>query len=148
MLAARQGLLGEYTLAQLAHAESNVAIQVGLSVALGEHVASGPDRIRARLAEVGAQTRTALADVPGWQVVEPVSEPSAITTLTPPDGVDPQVVRAWLIAERGIVTTYAGVERAPHEMARPALRVSPHVDVTVEELDVLAESISAATAAN
>jgi pyridoxal 5-phosphate dependent beta-lyase len=147
MLATRPGLLTEPILARLAHAEHNVAIQVGLSVALGEHVAAGPGDVRARLAEVGAQTRTALAEVPGWQVVEPVSEPSAITTLTPPDGVDPQAVRAWLIAERGIVTTHAGVERAPHEMVRPALRVSPHVDVTVEELDVLAESISAATTA-
>ena len=45
-------------------------------------------------------TRDALAEVPGWRVVEPVDEPSAITTLTPPDGVDPQVVRAWLIAEQ------------------------------------------------
>ncbi len=64
--------------------------------------------MRARLVEVGAQTRTALADVPGWRVVEPVDEPSAITTLEPPDGVDPLEVRAWLIAEHRIVTTYAG----------------------------------------
>jgi pyridoxal 5-phosphate dependent beta-lyase len=148
MLAARDGVLSEQTLARLAHAEHNVAIQVGLSVALGEHVAAGPERIRARLAEVGAHTRTALADVAGWQVVEPGDEPSAITTLTPPDGADPQAVRAWLIAERGIVTTYAGPERAPHEMSRPALRISPHVDVTADELDTLAESISAATAAS
>jgi pyridoxal 5-phosphate dependent beta-lyase len=147
MLAARGGLVSEQTLARLAHAESNVAIQVGLSVALGEHVAAGPERIRARLAEVGAQTRTALADVAGWQVVEPVDEPSAITTLTAPDGVDPQAVRAWLIAERRIVTTYAGPERAPHEMSRPALRISPHVDVTTDDLDVLAAALEASAMA-
>jgi pyridoxal 5-phosphate dependent beta-lyase len=144
MLAARGGLLGEQTLARLAHAEHNVAIQVGLSVALGEHVAMGPDRIRARLAEVGAHTRTALADVAGWQVVEPVDEPSAITTLTAPDGVDPLAVRAWLIAERGIVTTYAGPERAPREMSRPALRISPHVDVSSDELEALAAALAEA----
>jgi len=45
--------------------------------------------------------------VAGWRVVEPVGEPTAITTLTPLDGADPQKVRSWLIAERGIVTTYA-----------------------------------------
>jgi pyridoxal 5-phosphate dependent beta-lyase len=144
MLAARRGLLNEQTLIRLAHAESNVAIQVGLSVALGEHLAVGPERIRARLAEVGAHTRTALADVTGWQVVEPVDEPSAITTLVAPVGVDPREVRAWLIAERGIVTTYAGPERAPHEMSRPALRISPHVDVSSDELEALAAALEAA----
>ena len=81
---------------------------MGYSVALGEHLAAGPDRIRARLAELGHATRAALADVAGWRVVEPVGEPTAITTLTPLDGADPQKVRSWLIAERGIVTTYAG----------------------------------------
>lgn len=143
LLAARPGLLTDQTRADLAHAEVNVAAHLGLSVALGEHVAAGPRHIQARLAEVGAQTRTVLAEVPGWQVVESVDEPSAITTLTPPDGVDPLEVRARLIAEHGIVTTRAGVERAPGEMTRPALRVSPHVDVTTEELELLAAALTA-----
>ncbi len=60
---------------------------------------------------------------------EAIDELSAITTLSPPDGVDPRVVRDRLIAEHRIVTTYAGIERAPHEMTRPALRLSPHVDL-------------------
>jgi hypothetical protein len=70
---------------------------VGYSVALGEHLAAGPDRIRARLAELGQATRTALADVAGWRVVEPVGRPTAITTLTPLDGADPQKV---VVADR------------------------------------------------
>jgi pyridoxal 5-phosphate dependent beta-lyase len=143
LLAARPGLLSDETLAALAHSEVNVAAQLGLSVALGEHAAAGPDRIRARLAEAGAQTRTALGDVPGWRVVEPVDEPSAITTLTPPDGVDAQDVRARLITEHRIVTTYAGIERAPRDMSAPALRVSPHVDVTDAELETLAAALVA-----
>ena len=143
LLAVRPGLLNDETLAALAHSEVNVAAQVGLSVALGEHVSAGPERIRARLAEVGAQTRTVLAEVSGWQVVEPVDEPSAITTLTPPDGVDPQGVRERLITERRIVTTYAGIERAPREMVCPALRLSPHVDVVDEELETLAAALGA-----
>ena len=88
-------------LQRLENGEANVAARVGYSVALGEHLAAGPDRIRARLAELGHATRTALADVAGWRVVEPVGEPTAITTLTPLDGADPQKVRSWLIAERG-----------------------------------------------
>ena len=70
--------------------EANIAARVGFSVAVGEHMAADPVAIRARLAEVGRASRTVLADIPGWRVVEPVDEPSAITTLTPTDGADPQ----------------------------------------------------------
>jgi pyridoxal 5-phosphate dependent beta-lyase len=142
-LATRPGLLSDQSLAREAHAEVNVAAHVGLSIALGEHVETGPGRVRARLAEVGATTRVALSDVAGWQVVEPVEEPSATTTLIPPDGVDPQTVRARLIAEHRIVTTYVGVERAPREMTVPALRVSPHVDVTADDLEVFVAALTA-----
>lgn len=127
--------------------EANVAARVGFSVALGEHLASGPARIRSRLSEVGRDTRAALADVHGWRVVEAVDEPSAITTLAPLDGADPEAVRAWLIGERRIVTTAAGVERAPLELTAPVLRISPHVDVTADELATFAEALAEATAA-
>jgi pyridoxal 5-phosphate dependent beta-lyase len=124
--------------------EANIAARVGYSVALGEHLAAGPDQIRDRLAEIGRMTRAAVADVPGWRVVEPSDEPTAITTLEPRNGADPQMVRAWLIAERGIVTTYAELQRAPFEMAKPVLRASPHVDTTPEDLDQFAEALAAA----
>jgi pyridoxal 5-phosphate dependent beta-lyase len=124
--------------------EANVAARVGYSVALGEHLATGPDRIRERLAQLGRMTRAALADVKGWRVVEPLDEPTAITTLTPTDGADPQKVREWLIAERGIVTTYAEVQRAPFELTTPVLRASPHVDTAAEDLDPFAEALAAA----
>jgi pyridoxal 5-phosphate dependent beta-lyase len=146
VLAARGGLLSDETLARLSDAEANVAARVGFSVAIGEHVAAGPRHVRSRLVEVGAMTRTAFANVAGWQVVEQVDEPSAITTLLPPDGVDPGDVRARLIAEHRILTTYAGVQRAPHEMTRPALRLSPHVDVTVEDLETTATALASVTA--
>ncbi len=93
--------------------EANVAARVGYSVALGEYLAVGPSQISERLAEVGAMTREALADVKGWRVVEPVDEPTAITTLEPVDGADPQQVRAHLIAEHGIVTTYRRSASSP-----------------------------------
>lgn len=125
--------------------ESNLAARIGFSVALGEHLAAGPDQIRDRLAQLGRMTRTALADVKGWRVVEPLDEPTAITTLAPTNGADPQKVRAWLIAERRIVTTYAEVQRAPFEMSAPVLRASPHVDTTAEDLDQFAEALAAAT---
>ena len=93
----------------------------------------------------GGLTRTLLADVPGWRVVEPVDEPTAITTLAPTDGADPVQVRAWLIAEHGIVTTAAGSERAPLEMTTPVLRVSPHIDAYTEDIEAFVTALRAVT---
>ncbi|VEG58201.1 selenocysteine lyase [Mycolicibacterium aurum] len=145
VLATRPGLLPDYPRQQLAHAETNVGLHVGFSVALGEHVAFGPAAIQARLREVGAATRAALDHVAGWRVREHADEPSATTTLRPPDGVDPMQVRSRLLAEHSILTTYLGVERAPREMHQPALRVSPHVDVTDEDLAAVAAALAAVT---
>jgi hercynylcysteine S-oxide lyase len=127
--------------------EANIAARVGFSVALGEHVRFGPAAVRARLAEVGHLSRTVLADVRGWRVVESVDERSAITTLAPVDGADPVKVRAWLIAERRILTTAAGVERAPLELTGPVLRISPHVDTTLDDLTTFADALADASAA-
>jgi hercynylcysteine S-oxide lyase len=132
---------------QLGFGEANIAARVGFSVALGEHLAYGPEAVRARLAELGGISRTLLADVPGWAVVEEVEELSAITTLAPVDGADPRAVREWLLTQRRILTTYAGVERAPRELTAPVLRISPHADTTAEDLETFAEALIAATAA-
>ena len=137
--------LSSTVLQRLEHGEANIAARVGFSVALGEHLAEHPDQVRTRLAEVGRLTRDAVAGLRGWRVVEPRDEPTAITTLAPTDGADPRRVRAGLIAEHGIVTTYADVQRAPFEMTTPLLRASPHVDVTPEELALFAEALSAST---
>ncbi|MEZ0349798.1 ergothioneine biosynthesis PLP-dependent enzyme EgtE [Mycobacterium sp. pR1184] len=139
---------GSFSVAQqLEFGEANIGARVGFSVALGEYLAFGLDAVRARLAELGGISRATLADVPGWAVVEEVEEPSAITTLAPVDGADPQAVREWLLAERRILTTYAGVQRAPLEMTAPRLRISPHTDTTADDLETFAEALIAATAA-
>jgi len=78
-------------------------------------------------------------------VVEPVDETTAITTLAPTDGADPAMVRARLIAEHRIVTTAAGVERAPLEMQTPVLRVAPHVDNSAEDLEAFAAALADVT---
>ncbi|CPR11003.1 selenocysteine lyase, CsdB [Mycobacterium bohemicum DSM 44277] len=132
---------------QLGFGEANVAARVGFSVAIGEYLSHGPETIRARLAELGRIARALLADVDGWVVVEEAEEPSAITTLAPAGGADPEAVRAWLLAERCILTTYAGVGRAPNELAAPVLRISPHLDTTADDLATFAEALIAATAA-
>jgi pyridoxal 5-phosphate dependent beta-lyase len=131
---------------QLGFGEANIAARVGFSVAVGEHLACGAERVRARLAELGAIARALLADVDGWVVVEEVEEPSAITTLAPVEGADPAVVRDWLLEERRILTTYAGLPRAPMELTAPVLRISPHIDTTAEDLETFAEALIGATA--
>lgn len=145
VLATRPGVVPDEVRQRLDHAEANVAAQVGFSVAVGEHLANTPDAVRSRLAAVGKLTREVLAGRgTGWRVVELTDEPSAITTLVPPHGIDPQAVRSWLIAERGIVTTCAEQARAPFELAAPVLRVSPHVDATAEDLELFATALAAA----
>ena len=121
--------------------EAHVAGRVGLVVAVGEHVAAGPDRVRNRLAALGRATRSLLDGVGGWQVVEPADEPTATTTLRPPDGVDVATTRTRLLAEHGIVTSAIGPERAPGEMTGPVLRISPHLDATVDDLEALAAAL-------
>lgn len=145
-LAVRPELAGRLR-PHLEFGDIDVAARVGFSVALGECLAAGPTAIRARLAEVGSLSRRVLAQLSGWRVVEPVDEPSAITTLAPRNGTDPATVRSWLINEHRIVTTAAGVERAPLELTAPVLRISPHVDTTETELEAFAAALAIATAA-
>jgi hercynylcysteine S-oxide lyase len=118
--------------------DAHLAGRVGLAVAVGEHLAAGPDRVRARLAGLGRATRERLDGRGGWAVVEPHDEPTAITTLRPPDGVDVRQTAARLSAEHGVLVTPVGRERARAELTEPVLRVSPHLDATVADLDALA----------
>jgi pyridoxal 5-phosphate dependent beta-lyase len=121
--------------------EAHVAGRVGLVVAVGEHIAAGPHRVRERLASIGRTTRELLDGVGGWRVIEPVGEPTATTTLLPPPGVDVVGARSRLLTEHGIVVSAIGPERAPGEMTGPVLRVSPHLDVALEDLEALAAAL-------
>jgi pyridoxal 5-phosphate dependent beta-lyase len=121
--------------------EAHVAGRVGLVLAVGEHLAVGPVRVHERLAALGRAAREVLEGAAGWRVVEPLDEPTATTTLRPPDGVDVVTTRARLLTEHGIVTTAIGPQRAPDEMTGPVLRVSPHLDATVDDLEALAAAL-------
>ena len=121
--------------------EAHVAGRVGLVVAVGDHLAAGPLRVRERLGAIGRATRELLDGVAGWRVVEPAGEPTATTTLRPPDGVDVIDTRTRLLTEHGIVLSAIGPERAPGEMTGPVLRVSPHLDATIDDLEALAAAL-------
>lgn len=135
---------GEAGVPALESHESFVAGRVGLAVAVAELLDAGPERVRAGLAAVGARTRAVLDGVGGWVVVEPADEPSPTTTLRPPAGWDDGRVLAAttrLLQNHGIVVTFAGPARAPREARAATLRVSPHLDVTLDELDALADAL-------
>jgi pyridoxal 5-phosphate dependent beta-lyase len=114
--------------------EANVPGRVGLCTAIREYTDAGPERVWARLAEVGALTRDALRDLPGWAVVAPAGAPCATTALRATAGQDVKATRARLLNDHGIVTTAGIIQRAPGDMTEPLLRVSPHVDCTPEDL--------------
>jgi pyridoxal 5-phosphate dependent beta-lyase len=118
--------------------DAHIAGRVGLVHAVGEHLAAGPDRVRGRLAALGRATRERLDGRGGWSAVEPLDEPTAITTLRPPEGVDVAGTVRRLAAEHGVLVTAVGRERARRELTGPVLRVAPHVDATLDDLDALA----------
>jgi hercynylcysteine S-oxide lyase len=120
--------------------EAHVAGRVGLVLAVGEHIAAGPARVRERLSALGRAARELLDGTAGWRVIEPLDEPTATTTLRPPDGIDVLATRDRLLAG-GIVTTAVPVGRAPGEMTEPVLRVSPHLDGTLDDLRALATAL-------
>jgi pyridoxal 5-phosphate dependent beta-lyase len=111
-----------------------------------EFLQTGPERVWRRLAEVGDQTRQALADVPGWAVV-PAAVPDntgcSTTVIKALDGRDVAATRDRLLAEHGVVTSVCVVGRAPREMTEPYLRISPHVDCTPDDLALLRKALLA-----
>ena len=123
--------------------EAHVAGRLGLARAVQEHLELGPERVYAGLAQVGRNTREALQDLPGWTVCDPVAAPGAVTTLLPPDHLDCLQARTGLLADHGVLTTAAEIERAPREMTRPTLRLSPHLDTGPEELHRLRSALQA-----
>ena len=106
--------------------EAHVAGRVGLVVAVGEHVAAGPDRVRERLAALGRATRSLLDGVGGWQVVEPADEPTATTTLRPAG------------RRRRLRDPRAAADRARHRHQRDRPRARPRRDDRARAADLAA----------
>ncbi len=115
--------------------EPHVAGRVGLAVALQEWTPGLLPVVHA----LAASARRALG-VAGWEVVEPQEEPTGITTLVPPPGVEPLAVRAALL-EHGVLVSAVPATRAA-ELSGPVLRVSTAAWVRPEEVERLAELIS------
>ncbi|MCF2533236.1 aminotransferase class V-fold PLP-dependent enzyme [Yinghuangia soli] len=125
--------------------EASVAGRVGLAVAVQEHRAAGPGRAYARLAAAGQAVRHTLDGVGGWRAVEPLGEPSAIVTLRPPAGADPQAAVQEAAAKAraaGITVGAIPVSRAPSDMPTPVLRVSPLLGSDMATVAALAAALA------
>jgi pyridoxal 5-phosphate dependent beta-lyase len=118
---------------QLGSREAYVAGRLGLGVAVGEYLELGPARIRDRLHATAVALRTALADLPAWQLRDPVDAPGS------PD-LDVPAARAELLG-RGVLTTACPRERAPQDMTGYLLRLSPHLDTTAEDIDTISKHL-------
>ncbi|WP_432489605.1 aminotransferase class V-fold PLP-dependent enzyme [Kineococcus sp. SYSU DK018] len=145
--AAARGPLAQ-RLEELEQAEAHVAGRVGFAAALAEHRDLGPAAVRAGLARVGAAVRHRLAAAleGSWTVLEDLDEPSATVTLRPAGaGLDLAALRARLLAEHGVLTTFLATERAPGEMPAPALRVSGHLDTSAQDVGALVAALRTAS---
>ncbi len=135
------------TVHHLESGESHVAGRVGLGVAVREFLDLGPARVAERLAEVGRMTRSAIASLDGWEVVRPDAPAGATTAIVPTAGQDVVRAGARLLEEHDILTSVCLPWRAPMEALagapqQPMLRLSPHVDLTTEDLERLARALS------
>jgi len=125
--------------------EAHVAGRVGLGVAVREHLSLGPDVVAARLAEVGRLVREAVGTLAGWEVVHPEAPAGSTTALVPVTGQDVVRTRARLSDEHKILTSACLPWRAPQEMTKgvgPWLRLSPHVDLTTDELERVCKALT------
>jgi len=122
--------------------EAHVAGRIGLGVALREHRALGTDVVAERLVEVGRAVRDMVATLDGWEVVHPEAPAGSITALRPTADQDVARTRDRLLTEHDILTSVCLPWRAPGEMGQDSwLRLSPHVDLTDEDLDRTAAAL-------
>ncbi|HJP72652.1 MAG TPA: aminotransferase class V-fold PLP-dependent enzyme [Pseudonocardiaceae bacterium] len=126
---------------RLGSREAFASGRLGLGVAVAEYVELGPARIRERLHGIGVALRTALADLSGWQLRDPVDAPGALVALAPRSAdLDVPAACAELL-DRGVLGTVCRRERAPHDIEGCLLRLSPHVDTTAEDVETIAKNL-------
>ena len=115
-------------------ADPHVAGRVGLSLAARSW---SPALLPVVLAAAAA-ARVLLDGAGGWRVVEPLEEPTGITTLRHASA-DPEVTREALLAE-GLLLSAVPVTRSD-DLPGPVLRVSAPAWVTPADLEALAAAL-------
>ena len=112
--------------------EAHIAGWVGLAVA----AADWAPPVGAQAVRLAAYARSCLDGVGGWQVREPIDEPTAITTLS---GGDPFATRSALLA-KGLLVSAIPASRA-EDLTGPVLRVSTAAWVEPGQLEALAHAL-------
>lgn len=118
--------------------ETHVAGRVALSLA----ARTWSPALIPVLQAASAAARVLLEGAGGWSVVEPVEEPTGITTLRHPSA-DPFATRARL-TEEGFVVSAVPLARAD-DMTVPVLRVSTAAWATPGDLEGLADALERCT---
>ncbi len=123
--------------------EAHVAGRVGLGIAVRDLLELGPATVADRLAEVGRDVREMVDELPGWDVVRPTAPAGATTAIRPSAGQDAARTHDLLLRDHRILTSLSLPWRAPGEMeaGQPWLRLSPHVDLTGEDLERTAAAL-------
>ena len=125
-------------LRRLDSTESHVAGRVGLALA----ARTWTPALLPVLQAAAQAARVLLDGAGGWQVVEPLAEPTGITTLRHADA-DPVATRAALLQD-GVLVSAVPVSRAD-DLTTPLLRVSTAAWTTPGDLERLAALLHART---
>ena len=128
----------EQGMARYDSSEAHVAGRAGLAVA----ARTWSPALLPVLQAAAQAARVVLEGAGGWRVVEPLEEPTGITTLAH-DAADPAAVRDALLAERVLVGLVPAHRAA--ELAGPLLRVSTAAWVTPPDLERVAEALARCT---
>jgi pyridoxal 5-phosphate dependent beta-lyase len=118
--------------------EAHVAGRVGLALA----ARTWSPAVLPVLQAAAAAARVLLEGAGGWRVVEPVHEPTGITTLAHPTA-DPVATRAALLGE-GLLVSAVDTDRAA-DLTAPVLRVSTAAWSTPGDLEALAAALERCT---
>jgi pyridoxal 5-phosphate dependent beta-lyase len=124
---------------RLDHDEATIAGRIGLANAVAELRAAGPASVAAQVATMGRLARSRLQGVGGWQVCEPIDEPTGLVTLRHPSVAPEDAVRSLLAS--GIVTSAPFVGSTNERV----LRASFHVYSSPADVEALVAGLAAVT---
>jgi pyridoxal 5-phosphate dependent beta-lyase len=122
--------------------DAHVAGRIGLANAVRELLDADPAPVFARLADGGRALRAAVADLPGWALMDAPGTDAAIVSLRPTAGADVAETRQRLYDDHAVLATAAEPWRAPRDMTEPLLRFAPHLDVTHGDIERLAGALA------
>ncbi len=123
--------------------EASWAAHAGLSCAVRELLAEGPNAVHDRIDTLNEGMRRRLADLPGLAVLDQARNAGGIVTFVHRERAAAEVVA--IARDAGIVLGMTSPHPAPYDdrLSEPVVRAGAHVYNTDEELDRLADLLAA-----